>query len=258
MKEVRCPYCGREVSRGRYCIFCGNPLRSGIKETVHPDAAAEKRDDGAVWDPAAAYARSRGSKALGFFLLALFASVTALIIGLSRQPAVPKSVTVQPVETLPGRSTAFSPSCGILPGMTLPEMKKSMEAHGFHAMGDPEERAGETRLRFKGSRVLGESTEYSVIVLQTGEKGVSRRSVIHSFIESPGGPYSLLKRGPVFEKLLTHLFLQYGDLDLDPRGSAFIWETDGGVLTLRYTPFSRIELEYVQEAVEETQASSAV
>ncbi len=248
MKEVKCPFCGREMARGKTCIFCGNPLKgSPAKNGADSRAAGEApKEEDLRWDPEKVYQQSRGRKILVFSMIAVLAVSMAIVYAANRETTSKEETWTSILSQEPGRS--FSASCGIQPGMTLREMSACMESYGYEILGKPYTHAGGTYQMFSGSTVLGQETEYSLAVLQKREQEPTQRAVLHYYMEPAGKTYTILSRGPVFDSLLRSLMVRYGTFEeLTYPVNAFVWQADGGLISLRYIVDSEVELQYLQE-----------
>ena len=249
MKEMKCPFCGREVTRGKYCIFCGNPLRGAESKPAGNAAGARSgKEDGALWNPEKAYAQSRFKRILLFAVITVFAAAAAGIFIAQRR-------TDSRTGIFSGRSNPFSASCGIQPGMTLREMTACMEAFGFQALGDPYQHAAGSFQMFYGTTVWGETTEYSLAVLQDDGKGGEQRAVLHYLTEPEEKTWTFENRGPVFRNLLNALTRQYGT-PAEERSSIPVisWQVEGGTLFLRYIVDSEIEIQYLLDESRKAEA----
>ncbi len=257
MRETKCPFCGREVAKGKYCIFCGNPLRgtaaaAAQKAAKNGGAAPSGKEDGAVWNPEEAYAVSRFRSILVWTLIGVIAAVIAAVWtgnlnADSRRTSSRPAETQNPFDPVPRIS--FSISCGIQPDMTLEEMSVCMENNGFERLGKPYRHADGSYQMFSGRKFLGANTEYSLAVAVEEGEDAPARGILHYFLETTGTNYRMMNRGPVFNTVLTNLMLRLGSPEL--RRDCFRWQAEDGTVTLRYIVDSEVEVQYVREGGEQ-------
>ena len=242
MREVRCPSCGREVSPGKYCIFCGNTLHGAAPasktalQNVRPAEKKQAEKDPNLWDPEAAYRVSKARRRLVALMILLLVAVPGVLVYLGQQKGNPR-----PQQTFPIRDDAF-PDYGTNSRMTLKEMGDCMEKAGFTRLGDPYTHNGATYQMFDGFTVLNCRTEYSLAaVSKDGEQ-----AIVHYFGEEKGKTSSSFSQpGKVLKELLTEMLARYGTPEIISFPEAWYWKTENGEkFLLRYIVKDEIELMY--------------
>ena len=236
MREVRCPSCGRGVSPGKYCIFCGNTLQGAAPTAkTAPDNARPAEKDPNIWDPEAAYRVSKARRLVALLILLLVA-VSGVLAYLGQQKENPR-----PQQTFPLHDDAF-PDYGTNSRMTLKEMGDCMEKAGFTRLGDPYTHNGTTYQMFDEFTVLNCRTEYSLAaVSKDGEQ-----AIVHYFGEEKGKTSSSFSQpGKVLKELLTEMLARYGTPEIISFPEAWYWKTENGEkFLLRYIVKDEIELMY--------------
>ena len=212
MKEIRCPFCGRENTRGKYCMFCGNPLAGGKAVSEDKGSAQNQR-----WDPETVYARSRG-RLIAFVAAAVIAvAIVSLIYG-TQAPA------------LTGRNRAFSPPLGT-PGATgLEEMTETLKEAGLKPVGNHYQFGDSIYQQFDSSSIMGEKTSYSVAKVEEG----TRITLSHAFTEDKSKFYTINNPGPVFGKLLEQLTNEFGKPAIQGADNYYYWTRKKDILALYY------------------------
>ena len=225
MKEIRCPFCGRENTRGKYCMFCGNPLAGG-KTVRTGNETAGKQEEGQRWDPETVYVRSKGRAiAIVTAVVVLIACVTAVLL-------------IQPrTETKPWR--AFAAPLGTPDATSLKEMTEMLKEAGMRTIGDPYAFTDTSYQQFGPSVILEEKSSYSIAAVEEGKE----IAVAHVFTEEKG-VYSNLKHGPVFTRLKEKLTKKYGQPIVRGTTGYYYWSQQGDLLVLYYTNNSEIRLEF--------------
>lgn len=225
MKEIRCPFCGRENTRGKYCMFCGNPLAGGQTIRTRNDAS-DKQEEGQRWDPEMVYVRSRGKA------IAILAAVIVLIA------CVAVVFITQPhTEKKPWR--AFAAPIGTPDASSLKEMTEMLKEAGMKTIGDPYAFSDTRYQKFGPFVILEEESSYSVAAVQE-EKEIA---VAHVFSEEKGA-YSNLKQGPVFNRLKEKLTKKYGQPIIRGTTGYYYWSQQGDVLVLYYSYNGELRLEF--------------
>ena len=229
MKEIKCPFCGRENTRGKYCMFCGNPLAGGQAAGGGNDSA-RKREEGERWDPEKAYAQSRGR------MIALAAAAVILIACIGVVLAVqPRPAGVS--------NRAFAAPLGTPGASSLQEMTRMLKDAGMKTIGNPYDFNDITYQQFAPFVILNEETDYSIAAVQRE----TEIAVSHSFTEKSGGTYTLSKPGPVFEALLEKLTKKFGKPVIRGTQDYYYWKKDGSMLVLYYGYNNVIRLEFHED-----------
>ena len=227
MKEIRCPFCGRENTRGKFCMFCGNPL-SGAKPAGKGADASGVPDAEQRWDPETAYTRSKGKTAVLVIVVAALLAVAAAICGTQAG--------------ISGRSGPFEAPIGTPGANNLQEITEVLRKAGMVPAGNTYEFAGNTYQPFEPSVILGETTSYSMATVQEGA-GIG---VFHAFDEEYGD-YSIDRPGPVLERLKKELTKRFGNPEITETGEYLFWKREGDILALFYGYSSGIILEFYRE-----------
>jgi len=228
MKEIRCPFCGRENTRGKYCMFCGNPLAGGEPVRIVGKASGRK-EDGERWDPETVYVQSRG-KAIALFaaITVLIACVAAVLLIQQRTPGVSYRAFAAPLGT-PGAS-----------GME--EMIGMLTNAGMSPVGDTYKFNDTIYQQFGPFSILDENTSYSIAAIQDG----TEMAVAHAFDEE-AGVYTIRRQGPVFARLLEKLTKKYGKPVIRGTQDYYYWTEQSELLTLYYSYKGEIRLEFHEE-----------
>ena len=238
MAEVRCPFCGREVIRGKYCTFCGNPLKGARPEKG--GSQARKTDD-ERWDPETVYRQSRARVILTGFLLFVLAASAALIILVNRKPAQKEPEIWIPGSGLPASSLTVT--YGMTGGMTLDEICEAMEKYGFVRLGDRYTHADAIYQMFNETEIFDCETEYSLAAKWKN----GQQAILHYFTEKPGN-YTLDMSGWVLTRIRMGCTILYGEPTRhEGYPDAWIWSVGEGTLVLRYIVQGEVELQYCIE-----------
>jgi len=212
MKEIRCPFCGRENTRGKYCMFCGNPLAGGKAVSEDKETAQSQR-----WDPETAYARSKG-RLVAFAVVVVIAVVIVSVIYGTQMPA------------LLNRNLAFSAPLGT-PGATgLEEMTATLKEAGLKPVGNHYQFGDSIYQQFESSSIMGEKTSYSVAKVEKG----NRIMVSHAFTEDKKKFYTINNPGPVFGRLLEQLTNEFGKPVIQGAENYYYWTRKKDILALYY------------------------
>ena len=251
MKEIRCPFCGRENSRGKYCMFCGNPL-AGSKAANRDsrtgnagDKTGRNRDEMVRWDPETVYNQSRGRKIALLIAAALLAAIAAVVY-------------ITQVSAPADSQHPFAAPLGTPGATTLQQATSMLKKAGMKPVYDVYEIGKARYQRFDSFTILDEMSEYSIVKVLEGT-GVH---VNHVFREEKG--YCTIDEpGPVFGRLLKKLTAEYGEPMIRKggdynngigKGSIFslyddhyYWIKDGDILALYYQYEYDIHLDFLEE-----------
>ena len=231
MKEIRCPFCGRENTRGKYCMFCGNPLAGGT--TTRTDGrTARKQEQDERWDPETVYIKSKGRRiAILAALLVLAVSIAAVWF---TQPRTSRT---------PGVSMhAFSAPLGTPGASGLKEMTAMLRETGMKPTGDPYQFSDTKYQHFASCMILDEQTTFTTAASQEGA-GIT---VCHYF-EEEAGWHSIHNPGPVLERLLEKLKEKFGKPVIRGAENYYYWERDGSILALDYGYNGTIRLRFYEK-----------
>ena len=225
MKEIRCPFCGRENTRGKYCMFCGNPLAGGTTVKTGKDTA-RKQDEEQRWDPETVYVQSR-SKAIVILaaVIVLIACAAAVFL---IQPHTPGTALKD-----------FAAPIGTPDANSIQEMTKMLKEAGMKPIGEPYNLTGTSYQQFASFVILDENTRYSVAAIQEG----TEIAVAHVFDEEKGR-YTIRNQGPVFGRLLEKLTKMYGNPVIKGTQDYYYWTKQGDMLALYYAYDGEIRLEF--------------
>ena len=225
MKEIKCPFCGRENTRGKYCMFCGNPLAGGT--AVRDEKATAKKEDGQRWDPETVYVQSRGRTiAILAAVIVVIACVAVVLVTQQSIPAKPERAFAAPIGT-PGAKS-------------LKEMTAMLKKAGMKPSGASYTLLDTNNQHFDPFVILDENTYYSVAKIKEGEEIV----VAHVFEEERGKTYTMSNQGPVFKRLLEKLTEKYGESVIKRTQDYYYWIQQGDMLVLYYTYDGKIRLEF--------------
>ena len=223
MKEIKCPFCGRENTRGKYCMFCGNPLAGG---TAVRTEKTKNQEEGQRWDPETVYVRSKGrSIAILATVIVLIACVTVVLL---IQPQAQKK---------PWR--AFAAPLGTPDATSLKEMTEMLKEAGMKTTGEPYAFSDTRYQKFGPFVILEEESDYSVAAVEDGNELV----VAHVFTEEKGA-HSNQKPGRVFNRLKERLNKKFGQPIIQGTTGYYYWSQQGDILVLYYAYNGELRLEF--------------
>ena len=236
MKEVRCPFCGRENTRGKYCMFCGNtlagskPVSTGGNAGKGQGNTGKGQEENGLWNPEQAYGRS--GRRLPVIVLTVVAAA-AIVIALAYYVTSTKGPA--PL------AQAFTPPLGTPGARNLEEMTKILEECGLERTWDPYQFSDTIYQDFAPSVILGEKTVYSTAAVERDEL----ISVWHVFEEE--GRHTIRTKGPMFEKLVQKLTERYGKYVIQGGEDYYYWTRGEDLLTLSYGYDGKVMLKFYEQ-----------
>ena len=232
MKEIRCPFCGRENTRGKYCMFCGNPLAGGRAAGTGGSTAGKQAED-QRWDPETAYIQRKGRT------IAVLAAIIVLIAC--------AGVVYSAQTRVPGRTQqaeqAFQAPLGTPGASSLREMISILKSAGMTPRGKAYSFGSMTYQQFSPFVILDEKTTFSMAEVREPEEII----VVHAFNEPEGKRYTISNRGPVFERLLEKLTEAYGEPSIRDAADYCCWLRGRAMLILYYGSNNAVRLEFHEE-----------